>query len=142
MSGSPEAARDLVQEAFLRAARSIQSVPAGESSEGAWLVRVLINICRDQWRHEARVRRHQAVATPPVGSTAHPEAALIAHDTVWRALRCLPPRRRAAVVMFELEGIEMREIAKLLGVTAVTARWHVSRGRHELAKAIRDGRMD
>ena len=43
-------ALDLVQETFLKAARHPKSIPAGESNEEAWLVRVLINLRRDQWR--------------------------------------------------------------------------------------------
>src|SRR4051812_15005786 len=45
-------ALDLVQETFLRAARAISSVP-DPASEEAWLVRVLVNIRRDQWRKDA-----------------------------------------------------------------------------------------
>ena len=47
LSRHPEDAHDIVQETFLRAARSPRSIPNGHSSEEAWLVRVLINICRD-----------------------------------------------------------------------------------------------
>lgn len=43
-------ARDLVQETYLRAAQKLGSVPHGASNEEAWLARVLINLCRDQWR--------------------------------------------------------------------------------------------
>jgi RNA polymerase sigma-70 factor (ECF subfamily) len=50
---SPDDARDLVQETFLRAAKSLTRVPVGLSHEEAWLVRVLINIQRDQWRKMA-----------------------------------------------------------------------------------------
>jgi RNA polymerase sigma-70 factor (ECF subfamily) len=53
LSRSGDDARDLVQETFLRAARSPRSIPAGASREEAWLVRVLINICRDGWRQQA-----------------------------------------------------------------------------------------
>jgi RNA polymerase sigma factor (sigma-70 family) len=53
LSRSSEDARDLVQETFLRAARSPRSIPAGATHEEAWLVRVLINICRDGWRQQA-----------------------------------------------------------------------------------------
>ncbi len=49
----PEDARDVVQETFLRAARSPDSIPAGAPNEEAWLVRVMINICRDRWRQSA-----------------------------------------------------------------------------------------
>jgi DNA-directed RNA polymerase specialized sigma24 family protein len=40
------------------------------------------------------------------------------------------------VVLYELEGTAIPAIAKLLGVTAVTVRWHLSRGRRELAGII------
>ena len=46
---------------------------------------------------------------------------------VWQALARLPPRRRTIVVLYELEGAAIPDIAKLLGVTAVTVRWHLSR---------------
>ena len=141
MSGSAEEARDLVQDTFVRAARTVNSVPAGERAEAAWLVRVLVNLCRDGWRQQARTRRGQATAAPPIEASAHPEAALIAHDTIWRALRQLPPRQRAAIVMYELDGVGIREIATALGVTAVTVRWHLSRGRRELARTIRGTRL-
>src|SRR5579872_6742321 len=50
-------AHDLVQETFLRAATSHGSVPVGFGREEAWLVRVLVNIRRDQWRkHAVRTR--------------------------------------------------------------------------------------
>lgn len=84
---------------------------------------------------------------PDVGSTrttrrktgrasTSPEAALIAHTTVWRALQLLSPRRRAAIVLHELDGVSTAQIARLLGVSLVTVRWHLSRGRRELARAI------
>jgi len=137
MSRDADSARDLVQETYLRAARSVAAVPTGPAAEAAWLVRVLVNLCRDQWRREGR-GRDKSVLDRPV-SPSHPEAAAIARITIWRALQRLTPRRRAAVVMYELEGIGMREIASLLGVSTVTVRWHLSRGRRELAEAVRCG---
>ena len=135
LSHGPEDARDLVQETFLRAARAQQSIPAGK--EEAWLVRVLVNIRRDEWRRDARKRR-----IDPEGEHASrarssdQEAALIAKTTVWGALEQLTPRRRAIIVMYELEGTSIAAIAKLLDVHAVTVRWHLSRGRKELAQWI------
>ncbi len=133
-----EEARDLVQETFLRAARAHQSIPAG--NEEAWLVRVLVNIRRDEWRRAATKKRIDPEGSAHAGpvESYDQEAALIAKTTVWRALEKLPPRRRAIVVMYELEGQTIPAIATLLGVNAVTIRWHLSRGRKELATAIRD----
>jgi DNA-directed RNA polymerase specialized sigma24 family protein len=38
--------------------------------------------------------------------------------------------------MYELEGVTVPAIARQLGVSAVTVRWHLSMGRRELAAAI------
>jgi len=136
MCDSRESARDLVQETFLRAARAVASIPDGDAAEEAWLVRVLINICRDDWRRQLRRSRLGTLAAPIAAAVSDPEAALIARTLVWKALRLLSPRRRAALVMYELEGTSIPEIARLLGVSPVTVRWHLSRGRRELAKLI------
>lgn len=134
LSRSSEDARDLVQETFLRAARSPQSIPDGTSHEEAWLVRVLINICRDRWRKTAV--RSRAVCELRQEPRDDPESAAMARAMVWQALDGLSPRRRAVIVMYELEGAGIPAIAKLLGVTPVTVRWHLSRGRRELAKIL------
>src|SRR4029079_14583130 len=94
LTRSADDARDVVQETFLRTAKSPQSIPVGASNEEAWLVRVLINICRDRWRHAA-VRTRAAVEGHLMpGASAHPESALVARRMVWQALAALPPRRR------------------------------------------------
>src|SRR5918999_4026368 len=58
LTTSADDALDLVQETFLRAARAPKSVPLGSDREEAWLVRVLINLRRDQWRKTAVQKRH------------------------------------------------------------------------------------
>ena len=136
MCRTPEDARDSVQETFLRAARRPDAVPSGASHEEAWLVRVLVNICRDGWRRQA-VRDRTPLEPPP--ESADHESAAIARSLVRMALDKLPPRRRAILVLFELEGSGIAEIARLLGVAPVTVRWHLSRGRKQMA-AILEGR--
>lgn len=136
LSRSADDARDLVQETFLRAARAPESVPQGMPGEEAWLVRVLINVCRDRWR-KSNVRKRPTLDWPsglPVVSS--PEDAVVARATVWRALERLAPRRRAILVMHEIEGAAIPAIAALLGVAPVTVRWHLSLGRRELARAV------
>lgn len=141
LSRNADDARDLVQETFLRAARSPRSVPHGASPEEAWLVRVLINLCRDRWRQAATRQRldprHEPMTAPQ--REPSPESAAVARSVVWHALSALAPRRRAVVVMHELEGASVETIARTLGVTAVTVRWHLSRGRLQMAQVIRGG---
>jgi len=130
-------ARDLVQETFLKAARSPMSIPLGLRSEEAWLVRVLINIRRDEWRKTAVRKRHDGEMRHSTSVSIDQEAVLVARATVWHALDTLTPRRRAVVVMHELEGLTIPAIGSLLGVSAITVRWHLSRGRRELARVLK-----
>ena len=136
LAANRDDARDLVQETYLRAAQSLASVPAGRANEEAWLVRVLINLCRDRWRQQAVRRRLAPTAHATPTTVGSGEAAAIARAIIWRALEQLPPRRRAIIVMCELEGLPIPSIAQTLGVTTVTVRWHLSKGRRELARVI------
>jgi RNA polymerase sigma-70 factor, ECF subfamily len=129
-------ALDLVQETFLKVARAPKSIPSGFANEEAWLVRVLVNIRRDQWRQAAVRKRHDADTHRSSSVANDPEAALVAHAAVWSALDVLRPRRRAIVVMHELEGLTVNEIASLLRIAAITVRWHLSRGRRDLARVL------
>ena len=130
-------ALDLVQETFLKAARAPSSIPSGFADEEAWLVRVLVNIRRDQWRKAAVRRRYNEETRPSSVAGTDTEAALVARAAVWSALDVLAPRRRAIVVMHELEGLTVNDIASALRITAITVRWHLSRGRRDLARALK-----
>lgn len=136
LASSADDALDLVQETFLKAARAPASVPYGSVSEEAWLARVLVNIQRDQWRKAAVRTRHAEEMRRSASMATDQEPALLARAMIWRALELLPPRRRAVIVLHELEGMAIPVIASLLGISAVTVRWHLSMGRRELARAL------
>ena len=132
MSHDAEEAHDLVQEAFLRAARRGGALPAGEGPGEAWLVRTLVNLCRDR-RRWLRVRARAAEGLPdPEPRTSDPESAAAARAAVQAALARLPARRRAVIVLHELEDTPVAEIARLLGLQRVTVRWHLAAGRRDL----------
>jgi RNA polymerase sigma-70 factor (ECF subfamily) len=133
LSADREEARDLVQEAFLRAARRPGAVPAG--AEEPWLVRTLVNLCRDRHRRlGVRTRVHESLRGDR--ETEHPENAAVIRAAVRTALGRLAPRRRAAIVLHELDGLPVREVARLLGVGEVTVRWHLMAARRELARLL------
>ncbi|MEO8505634.1 MAG: RNA polymerase sigma factor [Acidobacteriota bacterium] len=128
--------QDAVQETFLRAARNLERLPPGEEGAEAWLVRVLVNFCRDRYRRQ-KVRGFSAeLSGDEVATGSRPDDAVVAKRTVQVALAALPPRRRAVVVLHELEGRDTREIAELLGLAQVTVRWHLAAGRAQLAKLL------
>jgi RNA polymerase sigma-70 factor (ECF subfamily) len=136
LTSNRDDALDLVQETFLRVSRRPSAIPIGSADEEAWLVRILINLQRDRWRRSVVRERHVA-AQDSSHLIDSPEAALVARATIWRALDVLPPRRRAVLVLHELEERSTDEIASVLGITRVTVRWHLSLARRELARALR-----
>jgi RNA polymerase sigma factor (sigma-70 family) len=86
------------------------------------------------------MRAHHDVAnahTAVANQGSNQESALIARTTVRRALERLPPRRRAILILHELEGLDVRAIALLLHITPITVRWHLSRGRRDLASLVK-----
>lgn len=135
LTSNADDALDLVQDTFLRASGA-SFIPDGPSAEEAWLVRVLVNIRRDQWRRAVARRQHGAYAGSLALRASDPEAQAIARTLVWHALEALHPRRRAVLVLHELEGMKAAAIAALLGISVVTVRWHLSRGRRELMRIL------
>ncbi len=135
LTGQREVALDLVQEAFLRAARRPGSIPTSDAGATAWMVRVLVNLVRDRWRRQKRRGRAKSVpaATPSPRATS---SATEAQVVVAQALAALSPRRRAIVVLAELDGESSRQIAALLGLRPATVRWHLSAARQQLRELL------
>jgi RNA polymerase sigma-70 factor (ECF subfamily) len=136
LSSDAEEARDLVQETFLRAARRPHAIPRDAARAEAWLVRVLINLCRDRYRRLSVRRRPEVQHLITRREPTSPESRAVARATVRTALARLEPRRRAVIILRELEGLAVTEVARLLRMNPGTVRWHHSRGRKELTRAL------
>ena len=136
LGSSADHALDLVQDVFLRVARDPAGVPHGAEAEQRWLLRVLLNLRRDEWRKEEVRARHRRTHPRSDATPATQEDEVIAHATIWRALDALPPRRRAILVLSALDDVNVAGIARLLGLTRITVRWHLSKARRELAAAL------
>lgn len=135
--GREEEARDVVQEAFLRAYRSLGGF-RGQAKFSSWLYRITLNLCRDWIR---RHRRAPFVETPEgvdmvelAGeheSTESVEDAVARENLgsfVTRALDALSEDQRAAIVLKEYQGLTFQEIADLLGCPLSTVKTRLYQG--------------
>lgn len=131
LTGDREVARDLAQEALLRAYRAWPSVGAMERP-GAWCRRVLVNLAIDRGRRSGRERRALERLGP--GDAATSPAPDV--DGFWAAVRCLPERQRAAVVLHYVEDQPLDAIAEVLGVATGTVKASLHAARASLAARL------
>ena len=129
--GDREEAADALQDALISAYRAADRF-RGESAVTTWLHRIVVNACLD------RARRRQARPTVPLPEveTASRGALEPDRDTglvVRAALAQLPPDQRAALVLLDLEGYSVAEIAEMLGIAEGTVKSRCARGRARLA---------
>jgi RNA polymerase sigma-70 factor (sigma-E family) len=110
LTGDPSAAEDLTQEAFVRIAGRIQR-GWNPSSFDAYLRQAVVNLHRSKLR---RLRLERSWLARERGERAASVAEPEFHDELWRALRSLPARQRAAVVLRFYEDLSEREVASLL----------------------------
>ncbi len=140
MTSDPDLASDLVQECFLRALR--KGLPEGEPAARAWLNQTLVNLCRDRhrWAAVRRVAADKASEAVAIGSSVDPEAGAIVSQTLDRALAELPPRRRALLLLHELEGESIDALAETFGLRPMTVRWHLAQAKKSVLKLLSDER--
>jgi RNA polymerase sigma-70 factor (ECF subfamily) len=133
---SRDAAEDIVQETFLRVARSLREFE-GRSSFATWLFAVTRSVAVE---HIRRTRREQAWAdAPTVLRLVPPADAPIDEDTrdaVREAVAELPGAQRDAVVLCELCGLSIREAAEILGWGESRVKVTLFRARRRLRDAL------
>jgi RNA polymerase sigma factor (sigma-70 family) len=82
------------------------------------------------------VRRERAVDVVPLGSSADEAAAVDERQRLLAALRQLPAKQRAVLVLRHYEGLSDEEIAVVMQTSAVTVRSNVHRGLANLRAAL------
>jgi RNA polymerase sigma-70 factor, ECF subfamily len=127
-------AEDAAQETFLRAFRALPRF-RGDAAFRTWLFRIAVNVClqsKAASRREGDARSWQwdVDGAPDTPDDATPERIALRHLQVMEALHALLPRHRAILLLREVEGWSVPEIAAAL-------HWKEKRVRNELYKARR-----
>jgi RNA polymerase sigma-70 factor (ECF subfamily) len=145
-----EEAADALQDAMLSAHRAAGGF-RGDAAVTTWLHRIVVNACLDRLR---RRRTHATVPLPDGPGDPHdptrtggrePAAAGADTDTVLvvrEALVRLPVDQRTAIVLVDLQGYAVSEVAGMLGVAEGTVKSRCSRGRARLAVLLGHLRVD
>lgn len=149
MTGNAVDAEDVVQEASLRAFRSIRDC-SGSNPRG-WVLTIVRNTA-NTWLTRNRADRmpsprNEANGSPidldENGDFETPEAILLRKATaeeVRRAVDALPAPFREVIVLREIEELDYREIAEIAGIPLGTVMSRLSRARSMLFKTLEDAR--
>jgi RNA polymerase sigma-70 factor (ECF subfamily) len=137
--GSEEEARDVAQEAFLKAYRALDGFKR-EARFSSWLYQIATNLCRDRLgrrRTRATVSLEALEEAGPVMVETRPGAheRLLERDlaqAVRRAIHALPEEQREVVVLKEYQELTFLEIAQALDVPVSTVKTRLYRGLGQL----------
>lgn len=149
MTGNEQDAEEVVQEAFLRAYRSLDRFES-RANFSTWLYRIGVNSALDLMRTRQRHTQGRADVDPsaegphslqslPDERQASPERAAYGVELqkkLEQALARLTPRERAAFVLRHFEGQSTVEIARALGLRSSAAKNTVFRAVQKLREAL------
>jgi len=137
LTASEEDARDVVQEAYLRAWKGIRKF-RGDAQFSTWMYRITANTAATvtSKRRRQRTVHIDEVADPVETEIAmHPELATEnteLMDQLAAALEELPPRLRSLVILKDVYGLSHEEIAEELGISVTAAKVRLHRGRKKM----------
>lgn len=150
LTGDEEDAHDVVQEVYVRAYKSIRRF-RGEAAISTWLYRICANCSATFLRRRSRQRHDQLDVDSAVPDEApHNDPVLraeasIARSSIEAAVRQLPDRLRAVVVLRDVYDLSHSEIAEQLDITESAAKVRLHRARRKLVsllESVSDGQGD
>jgi RNA polymerase sigma-70 factor (ECF subfamily) len=142
-------AQDVVQEVFLRYHRQVAERGATSVANPAcWLFRVAHNVSLDVARKREGWERARGPATraaedrqADLGAAAEAAAELVRREAQERALeelQRLPEAERQVLLLKVIQGLTLREIGEVLGMSIGNVDYHLNQGLRELARRLRE----
>jgi RNA polymerase sigma-70 factor (ECF subfamily) len=149
--GREDEARDVCQEAFLRAFRALPGFK-GQAKFSSWLYRITLYLCRDWIRRQRRAPVSQmpedvdileaAAAREPSESIEDLVARRELSAVVEEAMALLPEEQRTAIILKEYHGMTFQEIADLQGCPLSTVKTRLYQGLTVLRRQLeRNGQL-
>jgi RNA polymerase sigma-70 factor (ECF subfamily) len=139
--GNEDDARDVVQEAYLRAYRGLRRF-RGDCAVTTWLHRITVNAAARALERRSRSRvalLDESLDVPDLRPERDPESAASAADDRVRlveALSGLPDGLRMVVVLRDIYDLSHKEIARQLGISQAAAKVRLHRARRALRETM------
>ncbi len=135
--GDREDALEIVQEAFLKAFRTLGGF-RGDSSFYTWLYRIVMNLAIDLRRRErpAPLEAPDRMSDPRGSDPAEQAHRSELRAAITAAIRALPPEQQAVIVLREIDGLSYAEIAEVEQVPIGTVMSRLFYARRKLQAAL------
>ena len=134
VTSDPDLAKDLVQDALLKAYLHWDRICELESPD-AYVRRIIVNQHTSVWR--TLWRRHEVTNSRLVELSAGPCVEPPPHDPdLWAPIVKLSPMQRATVVLYYYEGLSEAEIAQYFGCSIGSVKTHLSRALRRLRSTL------
>jgi RNA polymerase sigma-70 factor (ECF subfamily) len=147
VTGDEDDACDVVQEAYLRAFRSIRRF-RGDAAFSTWMYRIVAN-CASTYVSRRGRNRHLQLQDDAAVPDTHPESdpetmadSAMERDRVSAAVQALPARLRAVVVLRDVYDLPHEAIAAELGISETAAKVRLHRARKKLRERLLPPRED
>jgi len=140
LTGDAAEADDIAQETFLRAYRALPGF-RGESALKTWLLRIASNLSLNLIQSARLARRGEAEIDEQPAAQVGGEEILVEQERARRlgsAVRTLPPRQRATLVLRVDAEMKFKEIARVMGCTTGTAKANFFHAVQALKRALGD----
>jgi RNA polymerase sigma-70 factor (ECF subfamily) len=144
--GDAEDARDVCQEALVKAYQNIRRLRDGEKFK-SWIHYIALNLCRDRFRSPRSRAEHvpfedegpdpRGAAASRTERTDHSAEAGSMSALLTAVLDELPAEQRTSIVLREYQGLTSEEIGEIMGVPAATVRTRIFYGLKALRAALR-----
>ena len=133
LTGDYARAEDLLQSALIRAHRHWRRVHDTGEPE-AYVRKIIVNLNTDWWRRRSSFEQVVDTATDQASHASAPDAfaEYELRDELWTALRDLPPKMRAALVLRYFEDLTEAQTAHVLDCSVGTVKSQCSRGLERL----------
>lgn len=136
LTGNPHDGADLVQTVLEKIGARWSYVSGKTDDPLAYIRRSMANAHISRWR---RTKREQLVADLPEQRDGYVPNDPFEHEPLWQALRELPPRQRAVMVLRYYEGLSEMEISQNLGISQGTVKSQASKAITSLRKKLAVG---
>lgn len=150
ITGNYEDAKDILQEAFVKAYINIKDF-RGRSSFYTWFYRILVNISRDFLRRKKAQKgilieplkfqydEEEEISVDVLDSKPDPAEAAVNKeiiDMVDKAIELLPEKQKIVFILKHIQGMKLTEIAVILNCREATAKVHLFRAVRNLQKSL------